>query len=83
MATKKLTVGQKVKIGASIGFAVFVVALEKRRVDALLAAAQLSWEEICQNSWQQGVDYGIQISKSFLADPEKAGELVVAAFDKN
>lgn len=89
---KKLTVGQKFKIGAGIGFVVFVVVLEKKRVDRLLEncleviseTERLSQEAVKETMWRsfdEGVKYGLTLEKT-VNIVRDGKDYAFGAFDK-
>lgn len=79
---KKLTVGQKLKIGAGIGLVVFVVVWEKKRVAALMEGVALVYNESNQESFDDGVKYGLRLAKDIgLGDAFARADAAKYAFD--
>lgn len=69
---KKLTIGQKLKIGATIGLVVAVVVWEKKRVDELLAFTAEAFEGQKDAAFEAGLKYGLTLEKTINVVREAA-----------
>lgn len=83
---KPLTTKQKFVIGASIGVGVWIVVLEKRRVERIIEMSQNAVYETMMGSFDEGVKYGIETAKMFFQPDAKAlkdaSDYAFSAFDK-
>lgn len=65
---EKAELKRKVIIGLGAAAVVGIVILEKRRVDRLIEMSQAAVHDTMWNSWDEGVQFGMDVAKKFYED---------------